>query len=325
MKKVVVIGGGTGIFPVISALTHLDVEISTIVAVSDSGGSTGRIRDEFGFQPVGDLRQSLAALADEEGKEWIRKLLLYRFDKGTGLKGHNLGNLILTALQDMTGTTSAALHRAQQIFRLKGQVIPATEQVVDLKIEYADGTTRIGEHILDEDITETLPIRRVLLEPQAPINPYAQAAIEAADYIIIGPGDYYASLMAALAPQGTPEAFSRTNAQITYIMNLMTRHTQTENMTAADHVKGIEAYLGRPVTSILMNDNHIPVPILEHYAQEHEYPVIDDLAKDTRVVRAEIISDTTFVKSKNDTAHRSLLRHDSQKLQQVLRKLIQNK
>ena len=123
--KIVVIGGGTGIFPVTAGLRHLNnVEISTIISVSDSGGSTGRIRDEFGFQPVGDLRQSLAALAEAENEEWIRKLLLYRFEKGDGLKGHNLGNLILTALQDMTGDTSEALFRIKQIFRLKGEVIP---------------------------------------------------------------------------------------------------------------------------------------------------------------------------------------------------------
>src|SRR6185369_1952599 len=97
-SSVVVVGGGTGTFPVISALKHQDVDISSIIAVSDSGGSTGRIRDEFGFQPVGDLRQALAALAQDDGEEWIRKILLYRFEKGEGLKGHNLGNLILTAL-----------------------------------------------------------------------------------------------------------------------------------------------------------------------------------------------------------------------------------
>lgn len=322
MKKVVVIGGGSGIFPVTTALTHLDVDVSTIVTVSDSGGSSGRIRDEFGFQPVGDLRQSLTALAEEEGKEWIRKLLLYRFEKGAGLKGHNLGNLILTALQDMTGTTSEALHRAQQIFRLKGQVIPATEQVVDLEIEYVDGTTKVGEHILDQAVENPTPIRKVSLVPAAPINPYAEAAIADADYIIIGPGDYYASLMAALAPQGMAKAFSLSRAHIIYIMNLMTRHTQTENMTAADHVTGIEHHIGRTITTILMNDSHFPPAVLDHYAQEREFPVRDDLQDDPRVIRAEIISDTLFTQSKSDTAHRSLLRHDSQKLQTVLQQII---
>ena len=137
--KVVVIGGGTGIYPVTTALSRLDVSIATIIAVSDSGGSTGRIRDEFGFIPVGDLRQSLAAAAHGDGQEWIRKLLLYRFDKGEGLKGHNLGNLILTALQDMTGSTTEALAKAEDIFKLKAKVIPATENNVDLEIEYEDG------------------------------------------------------------------------------------------------------------------------------------------------------------------------------------------
>lgn len=322
MKKVVVIGGGTGIFPVTTALKHLPVEITTIVAVSDSGGSTGRIRDEFGFQPVGDLRQSLAALAEDEGQEWIRKLLLYRFEKGTGLKGHNLGNLILTALQDLTGTTSEALYRAQQIFRLEGKVIPATEQIVDLKIEYVDGSTVVGEDILDKATAQPVPIKKVSLVPQATINPYAREAIAEADYIIIGPGDYFASLMAALAPEGTPEAFAHTKAKIVYLINLMTRHTQTENMTAQDHVVGIERYLKKTIDLVIMNSSSISPEVLTHYATEHEYQVEDDLADDSRVVRADIMSDIAFQQSQHDTAHRSLLRHDSHKLQTVFTDII---
>ncbi|HEX7017448.1 MAG TPA: gluconeogenesis factor YvcK family protein [Patescibacteria group bacterium] len=322
MKKVAVIGGGTGIFPVTSALKHLPVDVSTIVAVSDSGGSTGRIRDEFGFQPVGDLRQSLAALAEDEGQEWIRKLLLYRFEKGTGLKGHNLGNLILTALQDLTGTTSEALYRAQQIFRLEGTVIPATEQVVDLKIEFTDGSTVIGEDTLDRDTDSPMPIKKVSLVPAAPINPYAQEAIAEADYVIIGPGDFYASLMAALAPQGTAQAFAKSQAKIVYIMNLMTRRTQTAHMTAHNHVLEIERHLKKPVDLVIMNAGQIPKSILKRYAAEHEYPVTDDLEDDSRVVRADIISDAVYQASQSDTAHRSLLRHDSTKLQQVLKRIL---
>lgn len=316
-KKVVVIGGGTGIFPVTAGLRHLNVDISTIICVSDSGGSTGRIRDEFGFQPVGDLRQSLAALAESEGEEWIRKLLLYRFEKGESLKGHNLGNLILTALQDMTGSTSEALSKAEQIFRLKGEVIPSTEETVDLKIHYQDGTSAVGEHLLDDNSTAK-PIADISLTPPAKLSTGAVVAIEKADYIIIGPGDFYGSLMSALSPDGLSDAFKRSKAQVIFIMNLMTRLTQTKDMTARDHLEKIEAKIGRKVDVVIINNEPIAENILTRYAKFGELPVVNDLDNDSRVVRGKILSDQIFVKGYEDNTHRELLRHDSRKLQKVL-------
>jgi len=323
--NVVVIGGGTGIYPVTAALRQLDfVSVTTIVAVSDSGGSSGRIRDEFGFQPVGDLRQSLAALAEENGQEWIRKLLLYRFEKGEGLKGHNLGNLILTALQDMTGTTSEALFRAQQIFRLEGKVIPATEEYVDLKIVYQDGTFEIGEDILDDEQAEAKLIDHVELTPQAEINEYAAETIEQADLIIIGPGDLYASLIAALAANGTKQAFANSRAKVMYISNLMTRKTQTQGMSAHDHCATVEEAIGKPIDIVLLNSGQIPASILAKYEQEDEYPIIDDLKNDDRVIKADIIQKESFAKSDTDTAHRSVLRHDSNLLRSILATILEH-
>jgi uncharacterized cofD-like protein len=312
--QVVVMGGGTGTFPVISALKHFPVKISTIICVSDSGGSTGRIRDEFGFQPVGDLRQSLAALAENKGEDWIRKILLYRFAKGKGLEGHNLGNLILTALQDMTGDTSKALEIMERVFRLEGRVIPVTKDLVNLKIDYADGSSAVGEHILDEATKQPKVIADIELVPHATLNPLAGEAIEQADVIIIGPGDYYASLMAVLVTEGSQAAFARTKAKIVYVSNLMTRLTQTHHMTAADHVKGIEAKLGRPVDVIMINNQQIPAHVLELYELESEFPVVDDLGDDPRVVRQGLVSESLAEKAAHDTAHRSLLRHDQTKL-----------
>jgi len=323
MKKVVVIGGGTGIYPVTSALKHLNVSVSTIITVSDNGGSTGRIRDEFGFQPVGDLRQSLAALAESDGQEWIRKLLLYRFDRGNGLKGHNLGNLILTALQDMTGSTEEALQKATAIFRLEGTVIPATTANVDLKIVYQDGSEAIGEDTLDQSSNNAKKIDHVELTPPAQLNPRAATAIEEADFIIIGPGDFYGSLLPALIPTGVAEAFSKSKAEVIYIMNLMTRATQTKDMTASDHVTGIEHIIQEPVSTVLVNNQQIEPAILEQYAAHGEFPVEDDISNDARLLRAEILSDDSYIKPKDDTAHRSVLRHDSKKMIPILSAIIQ--
>lgn len=322
VKKVVVMGGGTGIYPVVSALKELPTDISTVVTASDSGGSTGRIRDEFGFPPVGDLRQSLAALAQSEGEEWIRKILLYRFDKGAGLKGHNLGNLLLTALQDMTGSTTKALQIAEKIFRIEGEVIPVTEENVQLKISYEDGSHVMGEHTLDEDIESPKKIISVSLEPACKLNPSAAVAIKQADFIIIGPGDYYASLLAVLVADGVKEAMNLSSAKILYAVNLMTRLTQTSEMTASDHVKGIEEVIGKPIDYILLNSEEIPPAILEKYAAEKEYPVVDDCEMDKRAIRAPLLEDTVFQQLANDTAHRSVLRHNQSKLKQVLQKIL---
>lgn len=322
LMKVTVIGGGTGIYPVTAALKQLDVSISTIIAVSDSGGSSGRIRDEYGFQPVGDMRQSLAALAEGEGQEWITKLLLYRFDKGD-LKGHNLGNLILTALQDLTGSTSEALYRAQQVFSLEGRVIPSANEVIDVKIHYQDGSELIGEDYLNPESGIEKRVQSIELTPEATANKFAIKAIEEADLIIIGPGDLYASLLATVLPKGIKEAFQNSSAKILFISNLMTRHWQTDGMTAGQHAKSIEEVIGKPIDIILLNSQEIPQQVLDVYHQYHEEPVIDDVpTDDPKAVRAPVISDVKTQKAKGDKLHRSYLRHDSQKLKPVLSKIL---
>jgi len=315
-------GGGTGTFPVVSALKKLETNITAIVSVSDSGGSTGRIRDEFGFQPVGDLRQSLAALADPKGQQWIQKLLLYRFSKGTGLKGHNLGNLILTALQDMTGNTTQALEIAEQVFNLTGSVIPVTASDVNLQIHYSDGSTALGEHILDEADANPKSIQTVSLVPECQTNPPAKKALLEADFIIIGPGDLYASILSTLVVSDIQSIFSKSRAQVIYVSNLMTRRTQTHNMTLSEHVKTIETAIGKKVDHIIINSQNIPQEALTLYKVAEEHQVIDDLGTDSRTIRAELLFNTLIHTKKEDTAHRSLLRHDADKLKSVFSKII---
>lgn len=322
--KVVSMGGGTGTFPVVSALKLLGADISAIISVSDSGGSTGRIRDEFGFQPVGDLRQSLAALANKDGQEWIQKILLYRFSKGSGLKGHNLGNLILTALQDMTGNTTESLEIAEKVFQLDGSVIPVTSTDVNLKIHYSDGTTAIGEHILDEKPEKPKEIERVTLVPECDLNPVAKESLLNADVVVIGPGDHYASILATLVVNGIKEAFGKSKAKILYISNLMTRRTQTHGMSITDHLNEIEAAIGKSADYILINNSEIPESILKKYAAEDEYPVVDDLNGDGRIIRSELLMSRGVTQKTNDSVPRSFLRHDANKLKQAFEKVFKN-
>ncbi len=323
MKKVVVIGGGTGTSMVLSSLKALKgIDLSAIVSVADSGGSTGRLRDEFGFQPVGDLRQALAAFAE---KDWIKNLLLYRFVKGHGLEGHNLGNLVLTALQDMTGSTSRAIEVASKIFRLQGHIYPITTKPVNLVIEYSDGTVEIGEHILDDaDKHAGDRIIGIKTSPRAEIYSQAKSAIESAGVIIIGPGDLYGSIMPNLVIGGVPEIIRHSKAKLVFIMNLMTRYTQTHNMSANDHLAVIERQIGRSVDAVIINNGKIPAKILKAYKEQHEYPVADDLKKPAggRIIRVNLIRSTLVKQNLADVVHRSYLRHDPVKLKLVLSKLI---
>ncbi len=320
--KVVTIGGGTGTFPVVQALVQLGVEITCIVAVSDSGGSSGRIRDEFGFQPVGDLRQSLAALARTPSQDWVQKLLLYRFSKGSGLKGHNLGNLILTALQDMTDSTTQVLDVAKTVFHLTGRVLPITDQAIQLKVEYEDGTNLIGEHHLDLPSAPDKRIAEISFIPNARCTVEVYQALTEADHIIIGPGDLFASLLAVLKVGGVDEAAQNSQAQIHYLLNLMTRRSQTRGMTASDHLRWIEQSLGRAVDSVVVNVDKIPASLSATYAQEGESEVVNDLINDQRAVLAPVLSVTKPSIHAYDQVPRSLLRHDPNKLMQLFNRLL---
>lgn len=326
MKKVVVIGGGTGTFVTLSALKTIpNLDLSAIVTVTDSGGSTGRLRDEFGFLPVGDLRQALAALAKENGQSWIRDLFLYRFTKGSGLEGHNLGNLILTALQDMTGSTAKAVEIAAKIFKLHGHIYPITTKNIQLVVEYRDGTVEIGESILD-DTAKHKRDRIVSLKtsPKAKIYSKAKEAIEEADMIIIGPGDLYGSILPNLVIGGVAQAFQKTRANIVLTMNLMTRCTQTYGMTAKDHLQEVEKYLKRKVNMIIINSELISKKLLKAYKAQDEYLIEDDLDDfdSYEIIRAALIREAEVKRQEGDLLSRSYLRHDSVKLSKIFKRII---
>ena len=318
--KIVVIGGGTGTAVVLSGLKQKDLDLSAIISVADSGGSTGRLRDQFGFLPVGDLRQSLAALAREKDQAWIRKLLLYRFDQGDGLKGHNLGNLILTALQDICANTTKALEVAGRIFKLEGSIFPVTTKNVQLVIEYEDGTFLIGEDNLNPGKLGNKKIKRVRLSPAAQINTKAVKVIKEADLVVIGPGDLYASILPNFAVSGAKKVLSETKAKIVYIVNLMTRYTQTHNYTASMHVEEIKKYIGKYPDFVIINNKQIPKDILKNYTQEKGYPVINDLSIDApyKIIAQKLFTIAQTKHNKADVIKRSLLIHDKEILTKVL-------
>lgn len=329
MKKIVVIGGGTGSAVVLSGLkNYQDVELSAVVVVSDNGGSTGRLRDEFGFLPVGDLRQCIAALATGENEKEIRQLLLYRFDQKSSLKGHNLGNLILTSLENLTGSASKAVEIASRIFRTSGTVLPISEDSVNLVIHYSDGTVMIGEKNLDDASLGGKKINQITLDKKAKIYDKAYEAIAAADLVVFGPGDLYGSLIPNTLVEGFTQALAankQKGGKFVYISNLMTHYSQTHLMTAQEHLDEVHKYCQRQTDFVLLNNSPIPAEILEIYKKANDFPVVDNLQSvegGPTYVRQDLLSKIMVQADKNDALQRSLIRHHKQKLAASLHQLV---
>lgn len=276
--KIVVIGGGTGSFTLLSALKEHTSRIAAIVNMADDGGSTGVLRDELGVLPPGDVRQCLVALSDSPK---IRDLFSYRFEEGT-FGGHSFGNLFLTALEKTTGSFADAIDTASEVLRVNGTVIPVTYDNVRLKMTWPKGTLTLrGERVIDADHFKNDPRKAKLsLEPAAVVNPLAIRAIEQADLVVIAPGDLYTSLGPLLIVDGIGDALRRTSATVVYVCNLVTKHGQTNGFTVSDHVKEIERFGGGGFLDCVVYNSQIPSRrILERYQSENDYLVAVDAAE----------------------------------------------
>jgi uncharacterized cofD-like protein len=328
-KNVVIIGGGTGTHTVLRGLKRYQkqVHLSAVVTMADSGGSTGRLRDEFGYLPVGDVRMALAALASDidHHEELLRELFLYRFDKGNGLSGHNFGNLLLVALTDILGSEEEAIAAAAKVLRVQGKVIPVTTEKVDLVARYSDGAMVTGEHDIDEPDSQRLAhkITEISVTPQATIGERAEDALLQADLIVLGPGDLYTSVLANIVVDGVPEAIRNSDAKIVYVSNLMTKSGQTTNMGVAEHVLELKKYIGRSPDVVLVNTTEFPDDLKQRYAQDKEYPVHFNLETNgCRVIPADLLATEAVQATNGDVLKRSLIRHDSRKLARKLIELL---
>ena len=320
-KNIAVIGGGTGTHTILRGLKRYQkqVNLSAIVTMADSGGSTGRLRDEFGYLPVGDVRMALAALASDidEHEELLRELFLYRFDRGNGLSGHNFGNLLLVALTDILGSEEEAIRAAARVLRVQGNVVPVTTEKVHLVATYQDGVTVVGEHFIDEPSPERLGHKIVELSvtPSATISSRAEEVILNADLIVLGPGDLYTSVLANCVIDGVADAIRHSSAKVVFVCNLMTKAGQTTDMGVAEHVAEISRYLGRTPDAVLVNTGILPADLLERYANDAEYPVVFNYeAYDCRVIPADMLAGEIIETASGDTLKRSLIRHDPRKL-----------
>lgn len=328
-KKVVVVGGGTGTHALLKGLKRYAdlLDITVIVTMADSGGSTGRLRDEFGQLPVGDARSALTALSAEvdEHDELLRELFLYRFKKGEGLVGHNFGNLLLTALTDILGSEVEAITTASRLLRVRGKVVPVTTDNVHLKAKYEDGVEIIGEHDIDEpkEGRNNNRIIELSVTPKASINPTAREALASADLVILGPGDLYTSIIANCVLDGFKEAISPATP-VAYICNLMSKVGQTKNMHAKEHVEEIAKYLGRTPDHVLINSAPFDGELIEKYRADDEHPVLLDCDTDgicALHVEDFLASDVVVTKA-GDTVRRSLIRHDGEKLASYIKDVL---
>lgn len=327
VPKIVCIGGGTGTFVVLKGLKQYQNQLSAIVTMSDSGGSNKRIRDEFGLLPTSDIRQCLVALSDENGGVGLlRKLFMYRFERGSGIRGMTFGNLFMAALSDILGSQKEAIRQTGRVLRIRGSIIPVSLTDTNLFAEYEDGSILNEEHLIDEPTHDgTLAIKKVYLKPVARANPDALVAIAKADLIVLGPGDLYTSLIPNLLVQGVGDAIAASKAKKVFVMNLMTKYGQTYNYTAADHVSVVEKHIGTHIDYVIVNQATIPKKALEIYAKYHEQPVVNNLVNTskTQVIGESIISRQFTLKAKSDTLIRSLIRHDSAQLAKVLMQTLQ--
>lgn len=322
-KRIVVIGGGTGTFVALSGLKEHPVHLSAIVTMMDSGGSTGRLRDQLGVLPPGDIRQTLIALSESD--EIWRQLFTFRFANGE-LRGHNFGNLFLSALEKMTGSFTKAIDVAERLLQTKGDVIPVTFKQAELCVELEDGRIIEGETHIDEPAEkERAPIKRAFLKPKVTANKDALKAIGKADLVLIGPGDLYTSLLVNLLVNGVAGALKESKAKIIYVLNLMTKFGQTTHYKASDHVADINKYLGRNVLDcVLVNTTKPDKKSLRWYTQHKEEPVTDDLPDSNgyKVIRADLLSVTKAKKADADALRRSFIRHDPEKLAKVVISLL---
>lgn len=327
LSKVVTIGAGTGTFVVISGLKDYPVELSAIVSMMDSGGSTGKLRDQLGVLPPGDLRQALVALSESE--EIWRKLFTYRFDGGD-LDGHNFGNIFISALEKITGSNQKAVEYAMRILKTKGKIIPVTNYVCKLCAKYEDGSVVEGESNIEDLKDPKSKISNVFLSPHVTMNIEAKRALERADYVIFGPGDLYTSIFPNLVVEGMPETIENITAKTIFVANLMTKTGQTDNFKLSDFISEIGKYIGEDTLDyVVVNTANPDAGLLDYYKQvDKAIPVVDDLGgtyKRAKIIRADLMSREKFNQSSSDKLKRSLIRHSPERLADTLFKIIDNR
>ncbi|MFA6119218.1 MAG: gluconeogenesis factor YvcK family protein [Parachlamydiales bacterium] len=320
MKKIIVIGGGTGNFVILRGLKNYDVDLSAIVSMADNGGSTGILRDELGVLPPGDVRQCLVALSNSS--RLMRSLMNYRFENGN-LIGHSFGNLLLSALEKVTGSFEKAVEEAGRILFIKGKVIPVTLNQVHLKMILNNRKVleNEGEIYLCQEIDQGY--KSIYLEPYPKVNPKVIDEIMNADLIVLGPGGLYTSLIPNLLVEGVAPALKNTLAKIVFVVNLMNRKGQSTGNKVSENLNELVKFIGEDVFDyILVNQSKPSEELIQKYSEEGDL-VENDMLQDERIILADLLGPLAIME-KNDIIRRNLIRHDSKKLAKEIIKIVNN-
>ncbi len=258
--KIVVIGGGTGLSVLLRGLKKFPLEISAIVTVADDGGSTGKLRDLYDIPAPGDIRNVMVALSEVE--PLVEKLMQYRFPDG-GLEGHAMGNLLLTALTNITGNIVDGVQALSEVLNIKGKVIPLTDESCTLVARFADGTIVEGESLIDK---ENKKIEEIYYKEAPKPLEEAVEAIKEADLIIFGIGSLYTSIIPNLLLPDIQKALINTEAKKIYVCNAMEQPGETKDYTVSDHIKSIHKHIGQNIIdAVIVNDEKIPEEIRKRY------------------------------------------------------------
>ncbi len=305
--NVVAIGGGTGLSNLLRGIKDFTSNTTAIVTVADNGGSSGKLRDELDILPPGDIRNCLVALADKE--PLMEDLFQYRFHKAGDLRGHSFGNLFIAAMTEVLGDFEEAVEESSKVLAIRGKVLPSTNEKVNLAALYEDGTEIIGE----SEIPNTEKnIKGVYLKPSnVEITKRAQEALLEADYILVGPGSLYTSLLPNLLVKGMVESINKSKAKKIFITNVMTQPGETTGFTAYDHIKTVYDHVGKDIFDyIIINKNGSDKKLLEKYAEQGAYPVKEDLDKlnklNIKIVEGKLLQSKDYI------------RHDPHKLAETL-------
>ena len=304
--KIVAIGGGTGLSMLLRGIKKYTNNVTAIVTVGDDGGSSGRLREEMGILPPGDIRNCIAALADDE--DMITELFQYRFKNGEGLEGHSFGNLFLTALCAITGDMVRAVKESSNVLNIRGVVLPATlDDDMKLAAVFEDGKIVHGESNIPEAHGK---IKRLFTEPEhCKALPEAIAAIKEADLIILGPGSLYTSVIPNLLVDGIVEAITKSTAKKIYVCNIMTQPGETDNYSVASHVNALISHANgkKIIDAVLVNDS-LPDNISEGYAKSGSIPVRLDM-ENIAPIGIEVVSQKLLQENKQ-----GLVRHSSHRV-----------
>jgi uncharacterized cofD-like protein len=323
-KRIVTLGGGTGSYTLLSGLKKHPVDITAIVSMADDGGSTGRLRDELGVLPPGDVRQCLVALSGASTQ--LRELMQYRF-RGGDLRGHNFGNIFLSALEKLHGSMSKGLIEAQKILAVQGKVVPITEGNMRLVSTLANGDVLHGEDVLDCNETlrkDGVQLVDIHLAKKVEATKSALSAVQRAHTIVLGPADHFSNTIPCLLVGGFADAIRKSRARVVYVANLTNKRGLTDGWTVADYIVDIEQYIGKGrIHAVLYNTTEVPKKLLRRYEKQEgkgSLVQLGDMSQTCTVYAQDLLHVHAVGKRAGDSiAHtRSFIRHDSEKLADAL-------